>query len=822
MLYKLFVIIIFIPVIVFSQQKYSVNGRVGDAETGEWLQGANVTILNTLIGATTDAEGYFEITDLPSGKYKFEFSFIGYSSLKYDIHLDEADTTLIIKLSQTTLSGPMVSVVANQALERVSSVTFNNIRGEELKARYTIQDIPEVISELPSTTFYSENGNGLGYNYLSIRGFDQRRISVMINGIPQNDPEDHNIYWLDFPDFAANTQSIQVQRGAGSGFYGPAAIGGSINLQTNYFNTERQLNAFYGIGSFYTRKYSLSYNTGLLADKFVIYARASRIQSDGYRNRAWVDFWSYFLGAAMYTKNSNLRLHFYGGPIEDGLAYGGLPKLVNNYSSLRRKNYSYWETNAAGDSITYATERRDDEVENFNQPHFELLHEYKINSRITLNNNLFFIHGYGFFDYDGGWVNFYDDPLEYFRLTPEYGYDVESIPWDALIRAYVDNKQFGWLPQLRMDTDWGKLIAGAELRTHRSLHWGRLQKGTGLPDKVAGDGARHYYEYKGAKDIASVYLHLTSEIRPNLFVQSDLQYAWKQYRLYDEKFLNHDFKVPYQFINPRLGLNYNLNKNWNFYTSLSNTTREPRLKNFYDAAEGSTPESWGTVIPQFELNEDGTYNYEKPLVKTESLTGVEIGTGYKTQKIRGTVNFYYMDFHDEIVKQGAVDRFGQPITGNADRTLHQGIEFSGTLHILPQVSLSGNLMLGNNKLISYTVFDDEGDPIELDGNPIAGFPNTLANLRLTYAWQSTYAALDLRYSGKYYTDNFKTETNTVDPYTVLNLIVKQKLDLIGLKGFVLQARVNNLLNKKYLAHGEGTDFFPAATHNGFINLLYEM
>ena len=83
------------------------------------------------------------------------------------------------------------------------------------------------MSELPSTTFYSESGNGIGYNYLSIRGFDQRRITVSVNGIPQNDPEDHNVYWLDFPDLLANTELIQVQRGAGSGVFGYPAIGGS-------------------------------------------------------------------------------------------------------------------------------------------------------------------------------------------------------------------------------------------------------------------------------------------------------------------------------------------------------------------------------------------------------------------------------------------------------------------------------------------------------------------------------------------------------------------------------------------------------------------
>ena len=809
-----------IPVLLPGQSQYKLNGRIVDAGSGRSLAGANVAIQGTTIGAMSDREGFFQTPALPAGRYTLEFSYVGYATHTREIDLN-SDTTLIVPLYQTIIGGPIVTVTATQARERLSPVTFSNMDRAAIEARYTIQDIPEVISELPSTTFYSESGNGLGYNYLSIRGFDQRRISVMINGIPQNDPEDHNVYWLDFPDFASNVQSIQVQRGAGSAFYGPAAIGGSINILTNYFSPQREIKAFYGIGSFNTRKYSLSYNSGLLWDKMVFYARASRIQSDGYRERAWVNFWSYFLGTAFYTNRHSLRLHFYGGPIEDGLAYTGLPKLVNKDENLRRKNYSYWETNARGDSITYAADRRADEIENFNQPHFEILHEYKINSRMNLNNTFFFIRGYGFFDYDGGWVNYYDDAAAYFRLTPEYGYNDITIPWDALIRAYVDNQQWGWLPQITWKGDRSEIIGGAELRSHRSLHWGRLQKGSGLADELVGNEARHYYEYKGAKDIASAYVHLQTEIRPELYFMSDLQYSYKKYRLYDEKYVGTEFAIPYHFLNPRIGLNYNLTSRLHSYISLSRTTREPRLKNFYDAAESGTPASWGMVEPQFILKEDGEYNFDSPLVKPETLTGLEVGLGYQSTRFRASMNYYYMDFYNEIIKKGGVDRFGQPITGNAKRTLHQGVELVSQWQILPQFSINGNLTVGKNELVDYTVYDSRGSAMVLDGNPIAGFPDILANGRLSYAWKGTYLALDVRHAGKFYTDNFKNESNTVDAYTILNLTVRQDLSPIGLKGLVLQGRINNLLNKKYLAHGEGELFFPAALRNGFFNVQYE-
>ena len=804
---------------LMASERVNLKGMVTARETGRQLAGANVYLKGTIIGTSTDADGYFRLHDIPAGRYTLVASYVGYSVYEQTVDL-QRDTTINIILSQQVISGPLVSVVATRARERVSPVTFSDVDKQELMLTYTTQDVPEVLSELPSTMFYSESGSGLGYNYISIRGFGQRRISVMVNGVPQNDPEDHNIYWVDFPDLLANVQSIQVQRGAGNAFYGPAAIGGSINILTNYFSPQRQFKASFGYGSFNTKKLSASYNTGLINKRFVLFGRFSNIKTDGYRERSWINFWSYFLGAAYYGDNQNLRIHFYGGPIEDGLVYTGLPKFVNQNETLRRKNFSYWKVNDSGDSLAYFTNRRKDEIENFNQPHLEILHELKLNDRVTLNNTAFYIRGYGFFDYDGSWGT-----PEYFRLTPEYGYHVSEIPSDALVRAYVDNNQVGWLPQITWRDRGEEMVFGAELRFHCSLHWGRLQKGSGLPADVVGDNGRHYYEYKGQKAIAALYFHQNYRIHHNLILTGDLQFSYKQYRFFDEKYLGNDFTVSYRFLNPHLGLNYNLNATSNVYFSVTRTTREPRLKNYYDAAEASTPADWGRVTPQFELNPDGSYNFKKPLVHPETLNGLELGYSFRGEKLRASANLFYMDFINEIIKKGGVDRFGQPITGNAERTLHQGLELAANWQMLPQVELSGNFMYSKNILKSYTVYKYDWDagksvPIVLDGNPIAGFPNVMGNLKLTYFWHGAYLGLAAKYVGKMYTDNFKNERNTVDPYTVLNLTFRYELKNLGIEGFSLKGKVNNLLNKKYLAFGEGDEFFPAATRNYFIALEY--
>ncbi|MCG3120052.1 MAG: Vitamin B12 transporter BtuB [bacterium] len=800
--------------VVFAQEQATLSGSVQDAETGAALAGCNIVLAGTAFGTTTDRHGQFTLPRVPYGKARLVISLIGYETQRRELMINQPAISFEIRLLPVAVAGPSITVVATRAIERETPVAFSTLSKPDLDRRYFAQDIPVLLSELPSTTFYSENGNGIGYNYLSIRGFDQRRISVLINGVPQNDPEDHNVYWIDFPDLLANVEDIQVQRGAGSAFYGPPAIGGSVNILTSNFSPTRLVSAYLGAGSYGTKKFSFGYNSGLVQNRYVFSGRVSRVQSDGYRERSWSDLKSYFFGAARYGKKATARLHFYGGPIEDHLAYDGLSKAQAQQREQRRINPI----------------RREDEIENFNQPHLELQHDYFLNDHMRLSNTLFGIRGYGFFDYDGSWA-----PMSYYRLTPELGFALSGNPEESyvdslLIRAYVDNRQAGWLPQITYQHDRGSLTAGAELRTHRSLHWGRIQKGDSeLPRALSGEyrdlnyvGQRRYYEYRGAKHTLSPYVHATYLLRPAVNLMFDLQLVHLQYRLYNEKFIGTDFSQPYNFLNPRLGLNYNLNQRVNAFVNISRTSREPRLKNLYDAAEASTPVSWGAVMPQFALQADGSFDFDQPLVKPETLNDYETGLAYHHEAWRGSLNFFYMDFKNEIIKSGRLDKFGQPVTGNADRTLHTGIELAARIPLAAPFVLSGNLMLSRNELKRYAIYQSDGTVQHLDGNPIAGFPNTLANMRLSFSKTGLTASLAMQHVGKKYTDNFKNAENTVDAYTVFNGMMGYEFGAgSALAGLAVQVHAQNLFNRLYIGHGEGEEFFPAAERQIFVNLKYE-
>ena len=788
-----------------AQERGVLEGTVLDGSTNGPLAGANVVVRGTAHGAATDAGGAFRITGLPPGTHEVAASYLGYRTAVITAAVGELPPPpLRFVLEPSAISGQPITVTASRGTERRTPAAFSTMDREEIRERYTVQDIPVLLADLPSVAFYSESGSSLGYTYLNIRGFDARRVAVLVNGIPQNDPEDHNVYWLDMPDIAGSVDEIQVQRGAASAFYGPAAIGGSVNLETRGFAAERRLSLIAGAGSFATRKYSASFTSGLIEGRYAIHGRLSKTTSDGYRDRAWADFNSYFLGAARYDETMTTQVQFYGGPVADGLAFYGIPKADVTDPDRRRANPI----------------ARPEEIENFSQPHYELFHEWRLDSRLTLNNTLFAVFGEGFFDYDGSWA-----PYSYFRITPENGFAVSGDPDTlflpgALIRAQVENSQYGWLPRVTLRHDGGELVAGAELRFHRSLHWGRIQWAQDLPAGVSPD--YRYYEYRGAKDIASLYVHERYSLDTATTLHASLQYAYNRYRLYDERYVGTAFGVPYHFLNPRLGVNHNFDASWNVYASVAYTTREPRLKNLYDAAEASTPAAWGPVVPQFETRPDGSFDFSRPLVKPESLLDLELGAGFAGGGSSASVNLYWMEFRDEIVKSGQLDRFGQPVTGNAERTRHLGIELAAAARMPAGFEIAGNLSLSRNRFVRHTSYDG-GTARVLDGNPIAGFPGVLANLRLTWRAGDVTATLAGRYAGRQYTDNFADERNTVDPALTANASAGWVLrDVAADVDLELLLQVGNIFNRLYAAYGEGEQFFVAAERNAFFQIALHL
>lgn len=761
-----------------------------------------------------------------------------------------------VKDSTRVYTVPSVTVTSTRADAATSPVPFSEISRAELKDRYTAQDMPALIADLPSAFFYSDNGNGIGYSYVKMRGFDQRRIAVMINGIPQNDPEDHNVYWIDVPDAASNMQSIQVQRGAGLINYGAAAIGGSINLTTTNFTDSRFIRVSSGIGyqqfgansttilAPITSKFGLEVSSGL-TDKYAFYGRLSRINSDGYRANSWAELNSFFLSAARFDEDVTTQINVFGGPIADGLAYNGLPKQYITDLNLRRSNFNAFDYDSTGTNLAYTSTRRAQEIENFTQPHYEMLNDWFISENLTLKSALFYYTGTGFFDYDASWAD-----AATLRMTPEYGFRDSIIPGNAIIRGAVENRHGGWIPRLVWNHDDGELTIGAEFRLHSSYHYGKVQFAENLPSGI--DPDFHIYDYDGGRSIFSVFGQEQYRISDNTRLNIEAQLVQHTYTISNEKAggvftryatpsgtiagENELFAVKYLFLNPRVGVLHSFSDEFNGYASIALTSREPRMRNIYAAED-----AYFGAQPLFARSKDTLFDFTQPLVQPERMMDIEIGGRYKSANGNYAVgvNGFLMEFTNELVKSGRLDIFGNPVDGNAPRSRHYGIEVDGNALLTDmkdagKIILSGNISFSQNRFVEYDYYLSSTEKISLNGNPIAGFPDFLANLRLSYHAGGLNASVLFKYVGAFYSDNFGDNLyeyrvnfpgitsyadNKADAYSIVNIdLAYEFARVFSLETLRLHAHCTNVLNALYAANAEGKEFYPAAERGFYFGI----
>ena len=434
-----------LPLSTFAQ----VSGRVA-GEDDRPLESAAVQLFDQASGqeryaTVTGPDGRFEVAAVRPGRYLMVATFLGYTPHRRVLLVGAQPVDLQVVLSARALESSVVIVATDRARRQLSPITHSNVTARDLALLPGMKDLPANLRRSTSITYHSENGNDLGYTHLRLRGFGQRRVAVAINGVPQNDPEGHNVYWINFYDLQGAIRDIQIQRGAGSSFYGSAGIGGAINIIASPYEPEPYGRLELGYGAFNTQRYTLEGNTGLLGGRYVAYARLSRLRSDGYRDWSWSRFWRFFSGVTRYGDRHTVTLQAYGGPQNDGLAYVGIPKAANNstttddYGTRIDRRYNYSEAT------------RDQEW--FHQPHAELIHEWQVRADVYAKQTLFWVAGVGHFDFGGTYrsADYLRLPAKWRGLTDEERAQplYQSAPdVQVLFRAALDQYQIGWLPRV--------------------------------------------------------------------------------------------------------------------------------------------------------------------------------------------------------------------------------------------------------------------------------------------------------------------------------------------------------------------------------------
>jgi len=784
----------------------TLMGLVSDSETGKGIAGVSVYIKDLSQGNMTDQDGKFIFPDLDQGKYIVAFKRLDYRFLEKEIDFpNERILKIELKKKPTEIEG--IKVCSTIAVERETPVTFTNMNEEMIDKANFGQDIPMLMNELPNVFSYADAGSSIGYSNMKIRGFDQKRIGVMINGIPLNDPEDHNVYWVNMPDFAESISDIQFQRGVGSSIYGVSTFGGSLNMQTNTVGAEYGSELFANYGSYNTMKSGFKTVHNVL-DYFKLNLRLSNITSDGYRDNSSTEQWSYFAGLSRMGERSITELNFYGGREITHAAW---------YASCE----SDLEENHQHNPITY-----DNEIDDFSQPHAELHHSFMINEKMNTKNSLFYIKGDGFYE------QFKDD-----RDLWEYGLadDPDVMEADLIRQKNVAKRQYGWVGNLHWDHLLGKLTIGSYISLFSSEHWGEIGEVIGADTLgITFEKNQEYFNYSGEKQYYTFYLNEIFRPMQNISIMTNLYYQIINYEFqqnesgnFTGEFLN-SYKVNYNFFNPRFGVNCNLNEAMNIYANISFAHREPTDDELYDLWDG--PDDLG-VAPLFAEADTVFANgqidhieWSDPYVQEEKLVNYELGFGYDVGNWKVKANFFWMDFQDEIIGYGGVDDDGSPIRGNADETVHRGVELEAEAEIFSDLRWSGSFSYNDNYFEKFIMSDWVGD-IDLSGNKIGGFPEILANTKLAYSWKKFFASVQVQHVGQQFLDNTENDDRIVEAYQQVDLGISYEIDdLFNLADVALNLKVNNLLDKEYETAGYydpwgGPDwsganyYFPGAGRN---------
>ena len=329
--------ILLLPVAIFAQ---SISGKVINTDTGEPLVGANVVVEGTDLGSASLEDGTYSI-QVGDGSYTVTASVIGYASSTKSIDVS-GDATLDFGLLVSVVELSALEVLASRADEK-TPVAHTTVGKEELEFRLGSQDVPMALNTTPSV-YATQQGGGAGDARINVRGFNQRNVAVMINGVPQNDMENGWVYWSNWDGVADAAQSIQMQRGLSAVNLATPSIGGTMNIITDPAAMTKggKFKQEGGDGGFL--KTTVNYNSGLIGEKLALSGTIVRKTGDGIIDGNWTDAWAWYLGSSyQLNKKNRFELYAIGAPQRHG-------------QNLYKQNIATYSQELAGDIDGYDTD----------------------------------------------------------------------------------------------------------------------------------------------------------------------------------------------------------------------------------------------------------------------------------------------------------------------------------------------------------------------------------------------------------------------------------------------------------------------------------
>ena len=687
----------------------------------------------------------------------------------------EIDPSELDTLRSVELEG--VQVISTRASKKMP-VAYTNMSQDELKAVNFGQDVPYLLSLTPSVTMTSDAGNGIGYTTLRVRGTDPSRINITANGIPMNDAESAQVFWVNMGDFASSVQSMQIQRGVGTSTNGSGAFGATVNMLTENIGLEPFIGLDMSGGSYYSHKETLRFGTGLISGHWGVQGRLSNIGSKGYLDRASTKLNSYLLQGGYFSDNTVVKLITWNGEEQTYHAW--------NYTSKYEQDMFGRTYNSCGvmgyDENGRPTGYYDNQTDNYHQQNYQLIWTQRLSGNMNLNAAFHYTRGDGY--YEQYKLN---RKLKNYGLVDYYGLDDPGSRGDVIEQKKMANDFYGVVASLLYNNqermEWS---VGGGWNKYDGDHFGNV---VGVPNY-------EFYRNNAKKTDFNVYGKMNYEFLHGLNGFVDLQYRHIGYKMQDPTEIygyNMDGRYViddnFDFFSPKFGLNYDITENHKVYASYAIAHKEPTRNDYED-------------------------NLDTEL-KAERLGDLEVGYKYQSSTFSAGANIYWMNYNDQFVLTGELNEIGEAIAKNVGKSYRLGIELEAAWKPIDWLRWDVNATFARNRAKNWEVTLNDGTVESLGDTPISFSPGAIVNNIFTFDYKGLKASIQSQYVGEQYLTNtgFKTmrcedakgntteETLMLDSHFTTNIDLAYTFRIKGLKDATIGVTLYNIFSAKFDNNG---------------------
>lgn len=637
------------------------------------------------------------------------------------------------------------------------------------------QDLPYLLQYTPSTVVTSDAGAGVGYTGIRVRGTDGTRINVTMNGVPVNDAESQGSFFVDFPDIASSTGSIQLQRGVGTSTNGAGAFGATMSISNLQQFEEAGAELMNTYGSFNTWRHTLRAGTGMLKHGFQFDVRLSKVNSSGYINRSASDLRSaQFIAGWKASEKTQLRFMLMTGQEKTGQAWNGVPE-----DSIDT-NPQYNELGMKADGSFYKNQ-----TDNYQQDYYQLFLDHKFSKYLSGHAALFLTRGKGYYEeyklgqsYSAyGFANY---------ITPT-GRDTFTNT-DLTRQLWLDNYYYGSVFSLIYERFNTQITFGGGWNQYQGNHYGNVlwTMNGGIPDNY------RWYDLDAQKNDLNFYVKLQEKLGKNVILFGDVQYRNVAYNIYGFRDNPNVTPMPtYNFINPKAGITYKLRNNskqqQKLFASAAVANKEPN-RNDFEASPVSQP-------------------------KAEQLLDIEAGYEIVKRSWSLNANYYYMHYNNQLILTGQINDVGAYTRTNVPKSYRMGLELQGVYVARHWLKLNANATVSQNKISNFTEYIDDYDAgdqavINHGTTDIAFSPNLIAAGGATfspfrYMGKGQVFEIDLlgKYVGRQYLDNTGNDQRSIDSYGLCDVRVRYSIKTKPFRELGFNIMLNNVFNTRYASNG---------------------